>query len=90
MRVRVIYNYYDRELGFEKKIGDEIEVSDERGQTLIAAEVAEEIIGEQKEESSEEQPKELQEQRNRSGDTEENGKQGDTHKMERSNSNYAT
>ena len=54
MRVRVIYNYYDRELGFEKKIGDEIEVSDERGQTLIAAEVAEEIIGEQKEESSEE------------------------------------
>ena len=51
MRVRVIYNYYDRELGFEKKIGDEIEVSDERGQTLIAAEVAEEIIGEQKEES---------------------------------------
>ena len=57
MRVRVIYNYYDSELGFEKKIGDEIEVSDERGQTLIAAEVAEEIIGEQKEESSEEQPK---------------------------------
>lgn len=57
MRVRVIYNYYDRELGFEKKIGDEIEVSDERGQTLIAAEVAEEIIGEQKVESSEEQPK---------------------------------
>ena len=57
MRVRVIYNYYDRELGFEKKIGDEIEVSDERGQTLIAVEVAEEIIGEQKEESSEEQPK---------------------------------
>ena len=57
MRVRVIYNYYDRELGFEKKIGDEIEVSDERGQTLIAAEVAEEISGEQKEESSEEQPK---------------------------------
>lgn len=35
MRVRVIYNYYDRELGFEKKIGDEIEVSDERGQNLV-------------------------------------------------------
>lgn len=55
MKVRVIYNYYDRELGFEKKVGDELEVSDERGQTLIAAEVAEEIIEEEKEESSEEQ-----------------------------------
>ena len=55
MKVRVIYNYYDRELGFEKKVGDEIEVSDERGQTLIAAEVAEEIVEKQEEESSEEQ-----------------------------------
>lgn len=55
MKVRVIYNYYDRELGFEKKVGDELEVSDERGQILIAAEVAEEIIEEEKEESSEEQ-----------------------------------
>lgn len=55
VKVRVIYNYYDRELGFEKKVGDELEVSDERGQILIAAEVAEEIIEEEKEESSEEQ-----------------------------------
>ena len=52
MKVRVIYNYYDRELGVEKKVGDEIEVSEERGRTLIAAEVAEEII--EVEESSEE------------------------------------
>lgn len=58
MKVRVIYNYYDRELGFEKKVGDELEVSDERGQTLIAAEVAEEIIEEQESsEDQEEKPK---------------------------------
>ena len=57
MRVRVIYNYYDREFGFEKKIGDEMEVSNERGQALIAAEVAEEIIEEKKEVSSKEQSK---------------------------------
>lgn len=58
MKVRVTYNYHDRELGFEKKVGDELEVSDERGQTLIAAEVAEEIIEEQESsEDQEEKPK---------------------------------
>lgn len=44
MKVRVTYNYHDRELGFEKHIGDELDVTDERGQVLIAAGVAEEII----------------------------------------------
>ena len=36
MKVRVTYNYHDRELGFEKHIGDELNVTDERGQVLIA------------------------------------------------------
>lgn len=44
MKVRVIYNYHDRELGFEKHVGDEFDVTDERGQILIAAGVAEEIV----------------------------------------------
>lgn len=44
MKVRVTYNYHDRELGFEKHVGDEFDVTDERGQVLIAAGVAEEII----------------------------------------------
>ena len=44
MKVRVTYNYHDRELGFEKHVGDEFDVADERGQVLIAAGVAEEII----------------------------------------------
>lgn len=44
MKVRVTYNYHDRELGFEKHIGDELNVTDERGQVLIAAGVAEEIV----------------------------------------------
>lgn len=44
MKVRVTYNYHDRELGFEKYIGDEFEVADERGQVLIAAGVAEEVV----------------------------------------------
>lgn len=44
MKVRVTYNYHDRELGFEKHVGDEFEVADERGQVLIAAGVAEEVV----------------------------------------------
>lgn len=44
MKVRVTYNYHDREFGFEKHVGDEFNVADERGQVLIAAGVAEEII----------------------------------------------
>ena len=44
MKVRATYNYHDRELGFEKHIGDELNVTDERGQVLIAAGVAEEIV----------------------------------------------
>lgn len=44
MKVRVTYNYHDRKLGFEKRVGDEFDVTDERGQVLIAAGVAEEII----------------------------------------------
>lgn len=44
MKVRVTYNYHDRELGFEKHVGDEFDVTDERGQVLIAAGVAEEIV----------------------------------------------
>ena len=44
MKVRVTYNYHDRKLGFEKHVGDEFDVTDERGQVLIAAGVAEEII----------------------------------------------
>lgn len=44
MKVKVTYNYHDRELGFEKHIGDELNVTDERGQVLIAAGVAEEIV----------------------------------------------
>ncbi len=44
MKVRVTYNYHDRKLGFEKRVGDEFDVTEERGQVLIAAGVAEEII----------------------------------------------
>ena len=44
MKVRVTYNYHDRELGFEKHVGDEFDVTDERGQVLIAAGVAEESL----------------------------------------------
>lgn len=44
MKVRVTYNYHDRKLGFEKHVGDEFDVTEERGQVLIAAGVAEEII----------------------------------------------
>ena len=44
MKVRVTYNYHDRKLGFEKHVGDGFDVTDERGQVLIAAGVAEEII----------------------------------------------
>ena len=51
MKVRVTYNYHDRELGFEKRVGDEFDVTEERGQVLIAAGVAEEII-----EPAEEEP----------------------------------
>ena len=51
MKVRVTYNYHDRKLGFEKHVGDEFDVTDERGQVLIAAGVAEEII-----EPAEEEP----------------------------------
>ena len=51
MKVRVTYNYHDRELGFEKHVGDEFDVTEERGQVLIAAGVAEEII-----EPAEEEP----------------------------------
>lgn len=51
MKVRVTYNYHDRELGFEKHVGDEFNVTEERGQVLIAAGVAEEII-----EPAEEEP----------------------------------
>lgn len=51
MKVRVTYNYHDRKLGFEKHIGDEFDVTEERGQVLIAAGVAEEII-----EPAEEEP----------------------------------
>lgn len=43
MKVRVTYNYHDRKLGFEKRVGDEFDVTEERGQVLIAAGVAEEI-----------------------------------------------
>ncbi len=51
MKVRVTYNYHDRKLGFEKHVGDEFDVTEERGQVLIAAGVAEEII-----EPAEEEP----------------------------------
>ena len=43
MKVRVTYNYHDRKLGFEKRVGDEFDVTEERGQVLIAAGVADEI-----------------------------------------------
>ena len=44
IKLRVTYNYHDRKLGFEKRVGDEFDVTDERGQVLIAAGVAEEIV----------------------------------------------
>ena len=44
MKVRVTYNYHDRKLGFEKRVGDEFDVTDERGQVLIEAVLAEEIV----------------------------------------------
>ena len=61
MRVRVIYNYYDRELGFEKHVGDEFDVADERGQVLIAAGVAEEIIEQVEEPETQESTEETEE-----------------------------
>ena len=43
MKVRVTYNYHDRKIRKEKRVGDEFDVTEERGQVLIAAGVAEEI-----------------------------------------------
>ena len=66
MKVRVTYNYHDRKLGFEKHVGDEFDVADERGQVLIAAGVAEEIIEPVEEPETQESTEETEEKPKRS------------------------
>ena len=65
VKVRVTYNYHDRELGFEKHVGDELDVTDERGQVLIAAGVAEEIIEPAEEPEAQEVTEETEEKSKR-------------------------
>lgn len=66
MKVRVTYNYHDRKLGFEKHVGDEFNVTEERGQVLIAAGVAEEIIEPAEEEPESQEATEEEEKPKRS------------------------